>query len=264
MVGAGTRMRKYSVGWGAQVKSKSQHRVVWKNGLGEFGKVKLFLHATTFYTSGYYPPLASMPKASKTPALHQPTLKASTWVKASMAGEVKEVPSSSNPPILSQRASTCSQVPPHINSAVIDGYRSGTLSDISSTHNNPLTNPATPPVTPNLICPETHTSNKNQHPGQIHDPYAIKRHTKEEMKEVCHLKAEMKAKKVEEVERWGAKQKESMRHIAEYEEELENTNINDMPIPAGKPSVYSEATPVPQKQHLQHTYALLDMSLGKG
>ena len=81
------------------------------------------------------------------------------------------------------------------------------------------------------------------------------------MKEVCHLKAEMKAKKVEEVERWGAKQKESMRHIAEYEEELENTNINDMPIPAGKPSVYSEATPVPQKQR---TYALPDISLSEG
>ena len=33
----GTRMGKCSVGWGAQVKSKSQHGVVWKNGLGEFG-----------------------------------------------------------------------------------------------------------------------------------------------------------------------------------------------------------------------------------
>ena len=67
------------------------------------------------------------------------------------------------------------------------------------------------------------------------------------MKEVCHLKAEMKAKMLEEVERWGAKQKESMRHITEYEEELESTNVNDMPIPAEKLSIYSEATPVPQK-----------------
>ena len=150
---------------------------------------------TTFYTSGYYTPLVSMPKASKTPALCQPTSKASTWVKASMARQVEEVPSSSNPPIPSQRASTCSQVPLHINSVVIDGDRSGTLSDTSSIDNSPLTNPAPLPVTPNPTCPETRTSNKNQHPGQLHNPYAIKRWAKEEMKEVCHLKAEMKAKK---------------------------------------------------------------------
>ena len=37
MVGIGTRMRNYSVGWGAQVKSKSWCGVTWKNGLGEFG-----------------------------------------------------------------------------------------------------------------------------------------------------------------------------------------------------------------------------------
>ena len=60
------------------------------------------------------------------------------------------------------------------------------------------------------------------------------------MKEVHHLKAKTKAKKVEEVERQGAKQKESMRCITKYEEELESTNVNDTPIPAGKPSIYSE------------------------
>ena len=54
---------------------------------------------TKFYTSGYYAPLVFMPKASKTPASHQPTLKASAQVKASMARQVKEVPSSSNPQI---------------------------------------------------------------------------------------------------------------------------------------------------------------------
>ena len=231
------------------------HNIVWcgRMDLVNLGKsTKLFLHTTTlnqlttFYMSGYYAPLVSMTKASKTPALHQPTSNVSTQVKTSMAGEVKEVPSSSNPPIPSQRASTHSQVPPHINNVVIDGDRSGTLSDTSSIHNNPLTNPAPLPVTPNPIHPETHTSNKNQHPGQLHNSYAIKRHTKEEMKEVCHLKAKIKAKKAEEVERWGAKQKESMRCIAEYEE-LESTNVNDMPIPAGKPSIYSEATLDPQK-----------------
>ena len=137
---------------------------------------------TTFYTSGYYSPLVSIPKASKTSASCQPTSKASTQVKASMARQVKEIPSSSNPPIPSQRASTCSQVPLHINSVVIDGNRSVTLSETSSIDNNPLTNPAPPPVTPNPTHPETHTSNKNQHPGQLHDPYAIKGCTKEEMK----------------------------------------------------------------------------------
>ena len=115
MVGTGTRMRKYSVGWGAWVKSKSQCGMAWKNGHGECGQVNWTISAhnhnqlTIFYTSGYYAPLASMSKASKTPASHQPTLKASTWVKASMAGQVKEVPLSSNPPMPSQRASTCSQ-----------------------------------------------------------------------------------------------------------------------------------------------------------
>ena len=67
------------------------------------------------------------------------------------------------------------------------------------------------------------------------------------MKEVYCLKAKMKAKKAEEVERWGAKQKESMRCTAEYEEELESMNVDDMPVPAGQPSIYSEATLVPQK-----------------
>ena len=40
-----------------------------------------------------------------------------------------------------------------------------------------------------------------------------------------------------------------MRHIAEYEEELESMNVDDMSVaPAGKPSVYlSEATLVLQK-----------------
>ena len=154
--------------------------VVWKNGLDEFGQVNWTISAcnhnqfTTFYTSGYYTPLASMPKAPKTPALCQPTLKASTQVKASMARQVKEIPSSSNPPIPSQRASTCSQVPLHINSVVINGDRSGTLSGISSIDNNPSTNPAPSPVTPNPTYPETCTSNKYQHPGQLYDPYAIK------------------------------------------------------------------------------------------
>ena len=71
------------------------------------------------------------------------------------------------------------------------------------------------------------------------------------MMEVCHLIAEMKAKKVEEVERQGVKQKDLMRCIVEYEE-LESTNVNDTPIaPTGKPSIYlSEVTPVPQKWHL--------------
>ena len=84
---------------------------------------------------------------------------------------------------------------------VIDGDRSQTFSDTSSIHNNPLTNPAPLHVTPNPILPETHTSNKGQHPGQLHNPYAIKRHTKEEMMEVHHLIAETKANKAEEMKR---------------------------------------------------------------
>lgn len=50
------------------------------------------------------------------------------------------------------------------------------------------------------------------------------------MVEACHLEAKMKARKEEEEQGWLKKQKEWVKHIAEYKEELGNTNIDDTPI----------------------------------
>ena len=116
-----------------------------------------------------------------------------------------------------------------------------------------MSDPAPPPVTPNPNCLETRTSNKNQHPGQLHNTYTAKRRTKEEMLEARCIEAEEKARKAEEVERQVIKQRELMRRIAEYEEELQTLNIDDTPVaPAGqlkRPAV--EATPIPQSRHLR-------------
>ena len=142
-----------------------------------------------------------MPRASnKIVTSHQPAVKGSTQAKAeSKTKQIAEVTLSSHPPILSQRPGTHSQIALHTDNVVINGDRSQTLSDTSSSHNDPLrTNPAPLPTTPNLNCPETCTKNKHQHPGQLHNPYVVKRHTKEEMVEARCLEAKMKARKEEE------------------------------------------------------------------
>lgn len=61
------------------------------------------------------------------------------------------------------------------------------------------------------------------------------------------------------------KQKEWVKHRAEYKEELGNTNIDDTPIAmAGQLKTPPlEATPVPQGQQLQCTYTLLDDTQGE-
>ena len=50
------------------------------------------------------------------------------------------------------------------------------------------------------------------------------------MAEACHLEAKKKARKEEEEQEQLKKQKDWVKHIAEYEEELGNTNIDDTPI----------------------------------
>ena len=83
--------------------------------------------------------------------------------------------------------------------------------------------------------------------------------------EACCLEAKMKARKEEEEQGRLKKKKEWVKRIAEYEEELVNTNIGDTPIAlAGQLKTFPlEATPVPWGQHLRCTYALLDVTQGK-
>ena len=119
-----------------------------------------------------------MPHASnKIVTLHQLAVKSSTWAKAeSKTKQIVEVTSSSHPPISSQRPGTHSQIALHADNVVINGNRSQTLSDTSSAHNDSLrTNPAPLPTTPNPNCPETHTKNKHQHPGQLHNSDVLRR-----------------------------------------------------------------------------------------
>ena len=79
------------------------------------------------------------------------------------------------------------------------------------------------------------------------------------------LEAETKARKEDKEQGQLKKQKEWVKCIAEYEEELGNTNIDDTPIAtAGQLKTPPlEATPVPQGQQLQCTYALLDVTQGE-
>ena len=76
------------------------------------------------------------------------------------------------------------------------------------------------------------------------------------------LEAETKARKEDKEQGQLKKQKEWVKCIAEYEEELGNTNIDDTPIAtAGQLKTPPlEATPVPQGQQLRCTYALLDVT----
>lgn len=155
----------------------------------------LLAHFKYFYC---YSPQPSMPHASnKIVTSHQPAVKGSTQAKAeSQPKEIVEATSSSHPSISSQRPGTHSQIALCTNSVVINSNRSQTLSDTSPTHNDPLrTNPAPSPTTSNPNHPETHTKNKHQHPGQLHNPYGVKRHTKEEMVKACCLEAEIKKKR---------------------------------------------------------------------
>ncbi|KAF8509709.1 hypothetical protein BU17DRAFT_70347 [Hysterangium stoloniferum] len=63
--------------------------------------------------------------------------------------------------------------------------------------------------------------------------YTVKRHTKGEMIEVHCIEAEEKTKKMEEAARQVMKQKELMKLVAEYEEELGSSNLYDTPIAHG-------------------------------
>ena len=76
------------------------------------------------------------------------------------------------------------------------------------------------------------------------------------------LEAETKARKEDKEQGQLKKQKEWVKCIAEYEEELGNTNIDDTPIAtAGQLKTPPlEATPV---QQLQCAYALLDVTQGE-
>jgi hypothetical protein len=83
------------------------------------------------------------------------------------------------------------------------------------------------PITLNPNCPQTCTTNIHQHPGDHHNTYMGKRCTKDEMVEACRIAAINKAMKAEEAERQAMEREDSVRHIAEYEEGLQQTNIDD-------------------------------------
>jgi hypothetical protein len=140
-------------------------------------------------------------------------------------------------------------MPPRTENAALDDDSNGEHGATSSDHNNS----AIPNPVPLLAIPdpnrlETRASNTNQHPGELHNTYTVKKRTKAEMVEARRIEAMEKAKKAEEASRQAAKTDSAMKLIAEYEENLARANIDDTPVARagqGPPHQSAEATPIP-------------------
>ena len=187
---------------------------------------------------------------------------ASTTTKVKTQSEqVEEAPS--QPQVLSQGPWTRSQISPCTDNTALDNGRDDERGATSSNHNNRVTpDPAPLPVTPGPNCPETRTSNINQHPGERHNTYKAKRCTKAEIIEAHRITALEKAKKAEETSRQAAKLDSVMKLIAEYEEALGRANIDVTSMAqARQRSLHqsAEATPIPQHRSLHRTYTIQDI-----
>ena len=79
-----------------------------------------------------------------------------------------------------------------------------------------------PPLQTPIVHKLTH-----HHPGELHNTYTGKRHTKDEMVEAHHIDAIKKAMKAEAAKRLAMESEDSVQHIAEYEEGLGQKNIDD-------------------------------------
>jgi len=174
---------------------------------------------------------------------------------------VEEAPA--QPQVSGQRRQTRSQVPPRTGNVVLDDDGNGEHGATSSDHDNP----AIPIPVPVLATPgrnrlETRASNTNQHPGELHNTYTVKKRTKQEMLEVRRIASMEQEKKAEEASRQATKLDGSMKLIAEYEENLRGANIDITPVARarqGPPHHHAEATPIPQTRALRRTYASLDV-----
>ena len=194
-------------------------------------------------------------KKNPTPQVKPP---AATTTKAKAQSEQVEE-ALSQPQVSGPRPQTRSQIPPRTENAALDDGEHGAT---SSNHN-----PATPNPAPLLAIPGpnhlgTRASNTNQHPGELHNTYTIKKRTREEMVEARRIEAMEKAKKAEEASRQATKLDSMMKLIAEYEEDLGRVNIDDTPVARaaqGPPDQSAEATPIPRSRDLRRTYASLDI-----
>lgn len=195
----------------------------------------------------------------KKPQVKPPAM-TTTKAKA-QSKRVEEAPA--QPQVSGQRRQTRSQVPPRTGNAVLDDEGNGEHSATSSDHDNPAI-PIPVPVlaTPSRNRLETRASNTNQHPGELHNTYTVKKRTKQEMLEVRRIASMEREKKAEEASRQAMKLDGSMKLIAEYEENLRGANIDITPVARarqGPPHHHAEATPIPQSRALRRTYASLDV-----
>ena len=197
-------------------------------------------------------------RKNPTPQVKPPAM-TTTKAKA-QSEEVEEA--LSQPQVLRPRPRTRSQILPHTENAALDDNGNG---EHSATSSDPaIPNPAPLPAIPNPNRLETCASNTNQHPGNLHNTYTIKKRTKEEMVEACHIEVMEKGKRVEMASREAAKLDSAMKIIAKYEENLWRANIDYTPVAcAGQGTLHQnavlEATPMPQSRALRRTYPSLDI-----
>jgi len=99
-------------------------------------------------------------------------------------------------------------------------------------------------------CITTQSANANQHPGEKHKALDGKRHTKEQMMEICRQEEEEQKKTKEEAARQKMTvQDKAIDCIAQFEEELANNTYNNMPLPRNH-RILGRSTGGPQVAHV--------------
>ena len=125
-----------------------------------------------------------------------------TTTKAKLPVQVTMAPSSPQPRDSNERLHDRSTVPQSDNESA-NGKNMGENNAMSSNYGNG-------PITLKPNHPRTCTANIHQHPGDHHNTYNGKRHTKDEMVKARHLAAINKAAKAEEAKRQAMEYEDSM------------------------------------------------------